>query len=165
MGRDSFQQPKRQSHPVSIHAPAWGATCLKFAGPRLYLFQSTRPHGARLLCTGHVLVMYVSIHAPAWGATLRTIPVQKELMFQSTRPHGARHSDNESNRHFSVSIHAPAWGATLQPFRLLARASVSIHAPAWGATVISEPYKNHALSYMILRTGKNKLQKRYRQIQ
>ena len=56
------------------------------------VFQSTRPHGARLerwyaRCPGEA----VSIHAPAWGATA----------LRRARPH-----------HLRVSIHAPAWGAT-----------------------------------------------------
>ena len=100
---------------VSIHAPAWGAT--------------ERVHAELAPCT-------VSIHAPAWGATA-----------------GCRRSVLQ---HFCVSIHAPAWGATSwTSSRTPTRSSfnprtrvgcdaslervphevlVSIHAPAWGAT-------------------------------
>ena len=39
---------------VSIHAPLWGATLMMpVRCPRMILFQSTRPCGARHLCTGH----------------------------------------------------------------------------------------------------------------
>ena len=126
---------------VSIHAPAWGATC------------TTR--SIAISC-------YVSIHAPAWGATRR---------LASTCPGGIRFnprtrvgcdpwSRKELNRQ-QVSIHAPAWGATgaglgyipqdevfqsTHPRGVRPRAvlelcrgiEVSIHAPAWGATGRSE---------------------------
>ena len=68
VGRDGpvmiGEQPTR---PVSIHAPAWGATLW----PR-------RNHRAA-----------VSIHAPAWGATMPLCRATMQ-MFQSTRPRGAR---------------------------------------------------------------------------
>ena len=58
------------------------------------MFQSTRPHGARLQEHGERRGdLAVSIHAPAWGAT---------------RFVGAIHIGTR------VSIHAPAWGATLK---------------------------------------------------
>jgi len=34
-----------------------------------FVFQSTRPHGARLVDGKEVATLEVSIHAPAWGAT------------------------------------------------------------------------------------------------
>jgi len=58
-------------YPVSIHAPAWGATSRMCGSP-----------GAGV----------VSIHAPAWGATLgRDACIRWRRWFQSTRPRGARH--------------------------------------------------------------------------
>ena len=79
--------------PVSIHAPAWGATYGKRLSLNLCaMFQSTPPRGGR-----HDIGLYfdatlqVSIHAPAWGATVRV----GSGVGQSI-----------------VSIHAPAWGAT-----------------------------------------------------
>ena len=124
--------------PVSIHAPAWGATLVP------------------LLFDG---MQSVSIHAPAWGATsaIRCSGGQPH-QFQSTRPRGARRGGGsrarDGNQCFNprarvgrdrihrnghphdrrVSIHAPAWGATLQVRRVKCHKSVSIHAPAWGAT-------------------------------
>ena len=56
-------------HSVSIHAPTRGATML---GQRLYLlagFQSTHPHGVRLLYPFIEPSSEVSIHAPTRGAT------------------------------------------------------------------------------------------------
>ena len=127
-----------RGRPVSIHAPARGATCGR--GSRVHI------RGA------------VSIHAPARGATL-TDESTDELMypFQSTLPRGERRDrdtctagDSPVSIHapargatgsfgvfpviFQVSIHAPARGATLnRPFSALP-SPVSIHAPARGAT-------------------------------
>ncbi len=57
----------------------------------MFLFQSTRPRGAR---------------------HLDLLEKQAGLLFQSTRPRGARHSLYEALADFCVSIHAPARGAT-----------------------------------------------------
>ena len=77
---------------VSIHAPAWGATFLRFPS------SSTSD---------------VSIHAPAWGATDERAVNKSYFQFQSTPPHGGRRGGAVHGRHpGAVSIHAPAWGAT-----------------------------------------------------
>ena len=128
----------RPAEPVSIHAPAWGATRRKNAGrtcrpcfnPRARVGRDTivRVHSGRSRA--------VSIHAPAWGATgpagFQTGAVTGfnprarvgrdpffhcsngvPLKFQSTRPRGARPAGQvELCAHPAVSIHAPAWGAT-----------------------------------------------------
>ena len=100
---------------VSIHAPAWGATCRTMRLSHLTgLFQSTRPCGARRqqrlgidafahvsihapvrgatrIRSKHYARSTVSIHAPAWGATTAvTGMVPAASWFQSTRPRGAR---------------------------------------------------------------------------
>ena len=100
--------------PVSIHAPARGATWDMRQRCRDYVFQSTHPHGVRRHGGGH----------PSGG---------KE--FQSTHPHGVRLEDaaNEDAPH-GVSIHAPARGATVYRSRPPISLRVSIHAPARGAT-------------------------------
>ena len=78
---------------ISIHAPAWGATCTHMAHrctrghfnprPRVggdqpntggaimgVAFQSTPPRGGRQpLEVTEVTKISISIHAPAWGAT------------------------------------------------------------------------------------------------
>ncbi len=131
--------PARQSPgllPVSIHAPARGATVvasLTYAlawfqstlprgerrnfnqtkgGP--YQFQSTLPRGERQRCCFlNVRARLVSIHAPARGAT------RAARRFAPYR---------------NVSIHAPARGATSPAQDCEHRRDVSIHAPARGAT-------------------------------
>ncbi len=56
-----------------------------------YLFQSTRPHGARPVFRRMPRVQAgVSIHAPTWGATGLSGGGTIVTKFQSTRPHGAR---------------------------------------------------------------------------
>jgi len=58
MGRDANRSLSCVSTYVSIHAPAWGAT--KSVFPPFVtplMFQSTRPHGARLLSTLPMLVV------------------------------------------------------------------------------------------------------------
>ena len=99
--------------PVSIHAPAWGAT--KF----LHIFRT---------------IFLVSIHAPAWGATQVKAKGLSAVRFQSTPPHGGRQPEYGRCFKYFVSIHAPAWGATFFKSIKPAYYSVSIHAPAWGAT-------------------------------
>ena len=78
--------------PVSIHAPAWGATdnwrignATRSFNPRSRMGSDVANYGLKVSADG------VSIHAPAWGATSHPI-------------------SGSSLR--NVSIHAPAWGAT-----------------------------------------------------
>ena len=100
--------------PVSIHAPAWGAT------------EAVPVRPSRLP---------VSIHAPAWGATPTFAASASALRFQFTLPHGGRPRHAVGKVPTSqVSIHAPAWGATTFLFPPAFVRGVSIHAPAWGAT-------------------------------
>ena len=125
--------------PVSIHAPAWGATSgISACSPSHPMFQSTHPRGVRPAQGGSFeRWRRVSIHAPAWGATRAVCSIQRprcgsfnprtrvgcDLVFTVADAIAA-----------IVSIHAPAWGATLSPEQALHHHPVSIHAPAWGAT-------------------------------
>jgi len=59
----------RRLFPVSIHAPAWGATLNETVGGMQMMFQSTLPHGER----------QVAISA-----------LKAKEAFQSTLPHGER---------------------------------------------------------------------------
>ena len=78
--------------PVSIHAPAWGATSrTPTSTPSCSCFNPRARVGRDVAAGDHAVRLQVSIHAPAWGATF--VPKGAEL--------GQR-----------VSIHAPAWGAT-----------------------------------------------------
>ncbi len=77
---------------VSIHAPARGATFHFFSCFYKFMFQSTRPRGARQYRGRKAAsIVIVSIHAPARGAT-------GHLKYFDWRS--------------QVSIHAPARGAT-----------------------------------------------------
>ena len=130
--------------PVSIHAPAWGATpvcCL--AGERGWpcfnprtrvgcdphgrpspagsrRFQSTHPRGVR-----HRIIIDAPVDVPGFNPRTR---VGCDTDARQASPIKIR-----------VSIHAPAWGATPAPDqRQAAEGRVSIHAPAWGATRAGE---------------------------
>ena len=123
---------------VSIHAPAWGATCA-FVTTVIFwtLFQSTHPRGVRpwtprsasraarsfnprtrvgcdLLMTTVVgsSGSFQSTHPRGvrrWVLTERPVA----LLFQSTHPRGVRPAGRRKRRRArDVSIHAPAWGAT-----------------------------------------------------
>jgi len=136
-GCDASPPMKRATYPVSIHAPARGATLsieyfqlntIRFnprtrEGCDLILcsgligfskFQSTHPRGVRQIVAICVrMQISVSIHAPARGATLFI---------------------NSTITILHVSIHAPARGATIWNFGSEFMGLVSIHAPARGAT-------------------------------
>ena len=101
---------------VSIHAPAWGATCAdRTRTGRTPVSIHAPAWGATPESRLVWAVPEVSIHAPAWGATLLT-GLQRRAVY--------------------VSIHAPAWGATYAiPLAEFLTLLVSIHAPAWGATL------------------------------
>ena len=78
---------------VSIHAPAWGATCQ-------YIISDSH--------------CQVSIHAPAWGATpKRRVAGKSVICFNPrTRVGCDRRLRGLIGMSSAVSIHAPAWGAT-----------------------------------------------------
>ena len=105
-------------HSVSIHAPARGATGGRYWPRRGHeVFQSTPPHGGRLV----------------WGANVTT-----GGQFQSTPPHGGRRlAIGAEQPGDAVSIHAPARGATFDWLGFPHIRLVSIHAPARGATPAS----------------------------
>ena len=79
---------------VSIHAPTWGATPRSPYQSAKCPFQSTLPHGERLVAiVSPILDSTVSIHAPTWGATASMDEAMTDVMFQSTLPHGERQSE------------------------------------------------------------------------
>ena len=80
---------------VSIHAPAWGATCPCWPEP----------------CS-----RIVSIHAPAWGATRARDALQNAggRFNPRTRVGCDTRRSRSTSSHVRVSIHAPAWGATIR---------------------------------------------------
>ncbi len=121
---------------VSIHAPAGGATLFHANQFWPYLFQSTRPQGARqdqIKANYHVELFQST--RPQGARPIHACCAALRWVFQSTRPQGARrHCDREDHRKKQVSIHAPAGGATVFPRYPKSRPGVSIHAPAGGAT-------------------------------
>ena len=126
-------------HVVSIHAPARGATRSAAVFIFEFLFQSTRPRGARrrssLLRSE---LGEVSIHAPARGATSTSGHSMRWLRkFQSTRPRGARRDPPCRSRGCACFNPRAREGRDHDRARLVDFGSVSIHAPARGATAQS----------------------------
>ena len=114
MGSDRYLPQLFQTWPVSIRAPAWGATTTYHHSTSNQQVSIRAPAwGATMLRGIGLANVDVSIRAPAWGATL--------IHFQTGRTK-------------SVSIRAPAWGATHCGINRALASSVSIRAPAWGAT-------------------------------
>ncbi len=112
-GATGLQHRSLELGSVSIHAPAWGATCTTTSSagssngfnprarmgrdglqrPKLHRQQRFNPRarmGATKISEDEGLVSEVSIHAPAWGATSASAAAAILEQFQSTRPHGAR---------------------------------------------------------------------------
>ena len=145
---------------VSIHAPVRGATDghgRQCSGH--YMFQSTRPYGARLLRTGILTRSKVSIHAPVRGATMRRHCSKSRTRFNPRARTGRDRSrqvvDSPHRDRFNprartgrdtrsivdakcvdhVSIHAPVRGATHDSAAHGPHVMVSIHAPVRGATL------------------------------
>ena len=150
---------RRCEETVSIHAPAWGATCHVdlFAGffacfnPRTRVgcddqdvpkglmhgqFQSTHPRGVRHTA-GPLLIrpaLFQSTH-PRGVRRLEEDIAGTFAWFQSTHPRGVRHNRRLGSQSVTVfqSTHPrgvrPIGNVITNPPKL-----VSIHAPAWGAT-------------------------------
>ena len=116
-GRDLRERIEQAplTDPVSIHAPARGATLNNLGTATRRARFNPRAREGRDLRWGFLCWMAtVSIHAPARGATVKSIVYVVRSM--------------------TVSIHAPARGATT-PYRPAEDLrGVSIHAPARGAT-------------------------------
>jgi len=91
-GRDIAERAKAIFlFPVSIHAPAGGATSSYTDYQRDFWFQSTRPRGARHQKTvdGLVLIAFQSTR-PRGARRMKRFLAVRRMMFQSTRPRGAR---------------------------------------------------------------------------
>src|SRR5439155_5885781 len=104
--------------PVSIHAPARGATAsVTSHHASVVEFQSTLPHGERRPQAVGGAILAVGFNPRSRTGSDSMVPVADSVvakMFQSTLPHGERHA-----------VVAPPVGVVC----------VSIHAPARGATV------------------------------
>ena len=133
----------RHDNGISIHAPAWGATCHSLLRHQTY---------------------NISIHAPAWGATATSMPLALGASeFQSTLPRGERQLPpmiRMTNQLFQSTLprgerrcRFQAHGRGCSNFNPRSRvgsdfsrpsteptpSSISIHAPAWGATCTGPP--------------------------
>ena len=92
MGSDQGMAWTHPNRPISIHAPAWGATKRgsAYAGGAGYFNPRSRmgsDYSARYRWPNP----RISIHAPAWGATgCGTLGCGTLRKFQSTLPHGER---------------------------------------------------------------------------
>ena len=127
---------------VSIHAPARGATLNARLGKRFWMFQSTRPRGARPKKSPEAQKQFeVSIHAPARGATRRPVGIRySTTRFQSTRPRGARRASRRKQQHNTTFQSTRPRGARPDIFEFVrCKVIVSIHAPARGATSYYRP--------------------------
>ena len=109
MVADDWQQP------ISIHAPAWGATWVLDKDCSLVL---------------------ISIHAPAWGATGQLSCFVVHKPFQSTLPRGERPVIDQLLKKYPVDFN-PRSRVGSDPGLCLyfSDFQISIHAPAWGATL------------------------------
>ena len=104
----------RFRHPISIHAPTWGATDWRLTKHYQSPYFNPRTHvGCDRGKRGRRPRRAISIHAPTWGAT--------------DQAGGFRGKTQ-------ISIHAPTWGATVDIITDLRYSGISIHAPTWGAT-------------------------------
>ena len=105
-GSDDLHNCSRvASRPISIHAPARGATKMPPDLSSQYMaFQSTLPRGERLRAFEDFLCdREISIHAPARGATFSNAAQLKfQMQFQSTLPRGERLAGGIVEEHLVV---------------------------------------------------------------
>ena len=158
-GRQGRARGGRLQLPVSIRAPARGATAAYNAGagnigfqsapphggrqgarpnpPPVDQFQSAPPHGGRPPCIAvFARIGAVSIRAPARGATPAQPHRRASLPGFNPRPRtgGDFRDPLQVTRLLPVSIRAPARGATERRWHDAPGELVSIRAPARGAT-------------------------------
>ncbi len=118
-GSDSFPLIFRISHPISIHAPARGATTHQQIGKiSVFIFQSTLPRGERPTWTlpAQSFRAYFNPRSREGSDSLAASIFSTCSLFQSTLPRGERHTSQLFCRpQCLISIHAPARGATLLP--------------------------------------------------
>ena len=159
MGCDGGGRAGGPRHPISIHAPTWGATLNSDSNvDGSVKFQSTHPRGVRL---GAIFQGWSDpnfnprTHVGCDGQLMKGFASTGE--FQSTHPRGVRPGCTprplrpcyfNPRTHVGcdqkvsdpsiiqiISIHAPTWGATSMPMSMCRARMISIHAPTWGATL------------------------------
>ncbi len=101
-------------------------------------FQSTHPHGVRLVVICLHNKIRVSIHAPTRGATHSTHLFGQFYKFQSTHPHGVRRFYTQHGSFYTISFnprtHTGCDLAMIFAVKI-ETSGVSIHAPTRGATI------------------------------
>ena len=142
---------RRDRARVSIHAPAWRATC-NWPSDAGSLFRSTPPHGGRHRVPDTGGTVMVSIHAPAWGrppapsgpsrhARFDPRPRmegddgrragRRHAGFRSTPPHGGRQRTPEGGPDREMFRSTPPHGGRRCAWPAFDDVQqVSIHAPA-----------------------------------
>ena len=107
-----------------------------FSSTGRWLFQSTRPRGARLSAIMRLGNEKEFQSTRPRGARPRRGPgFVHHFLFQSTRPRGARQAGHPESGKHSCSFNPRARvGRDLYNLSRFGSAPVSIHAPAWGAT-------------------------------
>ena len=157
VGSDSLRGLAARPCPVSIRAPAWGATWLTttmscFGGFQFALPRGERPHqaavgradvavsirapawGATQGSAGAWTAFVVSIRAPAWGATRRVISRARASGFQFALPRGERRDvDGAAEKRARFNSRSRVGSDGIAGFGK-GGTVVSIRAPAWGAT-------------------------------
>ena len=144
---------------VSIHAPVWGATCLRLKVQSILTFQSTHPCGVRLRISRWCVIyssfnprtrvgcddcdkkmwlgLLVSIHAPVWGATRVELASETAVSFNPRTRVGCDVC-YPNFRVFSAFQSTHPCGVRQARGRCGISAIVSIHAPVWGATTLAK---------------------------
>ena len=123
--------------PVSIHAPAQGATGQMGDVPLLLDGFNPRPRAGGDSNDPHLVCPHcVSIHAPAQGATRDTFQQIKSIEFQSTPPRRGRRIFRAYPRaSLLFQSTPPRRGRRQASLHKISAKCVSIHAPAQGATI------------------------------
>ena len=123
---------------VSIHAPAWGATGKQIGQTsKMPVFQSTPPRGGRRgACFSSKGVKGFNPRPRVGGdSSLVIIGLQVNRMFQSTPPRGGRPARDTARDALKYRFNPrPRVGGDIKGLKGSSKRTVSIHAPAWGAT-------------------------------
>ena len=145
-------RPHRRAHPlahgpVSIRAPAWGATFTGFHDVGWEVFQSAPPRGGR-----RDWIQSMDGDGgegrfnprPRVGGDLVDIPWRVgDTQFQSAPPRGGRPPRSDDRTHRSVQLsfnpRPRVGGDATDPCQAGMTGRVSIRAPAWGATWPATP--------------------------
>ena len=99
---------------ISTHTPAWGATLSFFVSSSvIFLFQLTRPRGARrLFFKFFESFFYFNSHARVGRDQQTRAEALEYENFNSHARVGRDKKNENANKQRGISTHTPAWGAT-----------------------------------------------------